>query len=94
MGDGRKQILILGGGFGGLYTARELEKELGPNQQVEITLVNRDNFFLFTPMLHEVAASDLDPADIVNPIRKLLKQAHLFVGKASDSHSRRGATPP
>jgi NADH dehydrogenase len=42
--------------------------------------VNRDNFFLFTPMLHEVAASDLDPADIVNPIRKLLKRAQLFVG--------------
>jgi NADH dehydrogenase len=42
--------------------------------------VNRDNFFLFTPMLHEVAASDLDPAAILNPIRKLLKRAQLFVG--------------
>jgi NADH dehydrogenase len=80
MGDGRKQILILGGGFGGLYTARELEKELGADSKVEITLVNRDNFFLFTPMLHEVAASDLDPADILNPIRKLLKQSRFFVG--------------
>ena len=80
MGDGRKQILILGGGFGGLYTARELEKELGADSELEITLVNRDNFFLFTPMLHEVAASDLDPADILNPIRKLLKQSRFFVG--------------
>ena len=80
MGDGRKQILILGGGFGGLYTARELEKELGADSEVEITLVNRDNFFLFTPMLHEIAASDLDPADILNPIRKLLKQSRFFVG--------------
>jgi NADH:ubiquinone reductase (H+-translocating) len=80
MGDGRKQILILGGGFGGLYTARELEKELGADPEVEITLVNRHNFFLFTPMLHEVAASDLDPADILNPIRKLLKQSRFFVG--------------
>jgi NADH:ubiquinone reductase (H+-translocating) len=80
MASGRKQIVILGGGFGGLYTARELEKELGADPDVEITLVNRDNFFLFTPMLHEVAASDLDPAAILNPIRKLLKRAQLFVG--------------
>ncbi len=80
MARGRKQIVILGGGFGGLYTARELEKKLGADPDVEITLVNRDNFFLFTPMLHEVAASDLDPADILNPIRKLLKQSRFFVG--------------
>jgi NADH dehydrogenase len=80
MRDGKKQILILGGGFGGVYTARELEKGLGANSDVEITLVNRDNFFLFTPMLHEVAASDLDPTDIVNPIRKLLSRTHFFVG--------------
>ena len=76
----RKKIVILGGGFGGLYTARELEKKLGADPDVEITLVNRENFFLFTPMLHEVAASDLDPADILNPIRKLLKRARIFVG--------------
>ncbi|HEX6174390.1 MAG TPA: NAD(P)/FAD-dependent oxidoreductase [Candidatus Binatia bacterium] len=80
MARGRKQIVILGGGFGGLYTARELEKKLGADPDVEITLVNRENFFLFTPMLHEVAASDLDPADILNPIRKLLKQSRFFVG--------------
>lgn len=80
MARGRKQIVILGGGFGGLYTARELEKKLGADPDVEITLVNRENFFLFTPMLHEVAASDLDPADILNPIRKLLKRAQFFVG--------------
>ena len=55
-----KRILILGGGFGGLYTAMELEKALARDSSVEITLVNRENFFLFTPMLHEIAASDLD----------------------------------
>ena len=80
----KQQIVILGGGFGGLYTALELEKSLGADSGVEITLVNRDNFFLFTPMLHEVAASDLDPADIVNPIRKLLRQTQFFVGKVEN----------
>jgi len=74
-------IVILGGGFGGLYTALELEKRLGDNPGVEITLVNRENFFLFTPMLHEVAASDLDLAPIVNPIRKLLRRVKFFAGE-------------
>lgn len=80
----KRKILILGGGFGGLYTALELEKRLGADSSVEITLVNRDNFFLFTPMLHEVAASDLDPTDIVNPIRKLLRRTQLFVGNVQN----------
>ena len=80
----KQQIVILGGGFGGLYTALELEKSLGADSGVEITLVNRDNFFLFTPMLHEVAASDLDPTDIVNPIRKLLRQTQFFVGNVEN----------
>ena len=48
----KTKVLILGGGFGGVYTALELEKRLGKESDVEITLVNRDNFFLFTPMLH------------------------------------------
>lgn len=74
------KILILGGGFGGLYTARELERRLGADPSVEITLVNRENFISFTPMLHEVAASDLDMAHIVNPIRKMLKRAKLLLG--------------
>ena len=76
----KTQIVILGGGFGGIYTALKLEKRLRGDLTVEMSLVNRENFFLFTPMLHEVAASDLDPADIVNPIRKLLKRTRLFVG--------------
>ncbi|TMA11078.1 MAG: NAD(P)/FAD-dependent oxidoreductase [Deltaproteobacteria bacterium] len=76
----KQRILILGGGFGGLYAALEMEKGLARDPEVEITLVNRDNFFLFTPMLHEVAASDLDPADIVNPIRKLLRCVRFFNG--------------
>src|SRR5437868_2873885 len=69
----KHRILILGGGFGGLYTALGLEKKLHKYPNVEVTLVNRENFFLFTPMLHEVAAGDLDVTHIVNPVRKLLR---------------------
>lgn len=77
------KVLILGGGFGGLYTALELEKQLRDDPGIEITLVNRDNFFLFTPMLHEVAASDLDITTIVNPIRKLLRRTIFFDGEVN-----------
>src|SRR5260221_688909 len=65
-----KRVLILGGGFGGIYAALEFEKRQDPD--FEVTLISQDNFFLFTPMLHEVAASDLDLTHIVNPIRKIL----------------------
>jgi NADH dehydrogenase len=57
-----------------------MEKTLARDPDVEILLVNRENFFLFTPMLHEVAASDLDLTHIVNPIRKLLKRVQFFDG--------------
>jgi NADH dehydrogenase len=76
----KKQVLILGGGFGGIYAALEFEKILARDNGLEVTLVNRDNFFLFTPMLHEVAASDLDITHIVNPVRKLLRKVRFFDG--------------
>jgi NADH:quinone reductase (non-electrogenic) len=82
--EGRKRIVILGGGFGGLYAALRLEKTLARDPDVEILLVNRENFFLFTPMLHEVAASDLDLTHIVNPVRKLLKRVQFFDGDVDD----------
>jgi NADH dehydrogenase FAD-containing subunit len=68
--DGKTQVLIIGGGFGGLYAAVHLEKTLARDSNVEVTLINRDNFFLFTPMLHEVAASNLDLTHIVIPVHK------------------------
>ncbi|MES1254543.1 MAG: FAD-dependent oxidoreductase, partial [Acidobacteriota bacterium] len=74
------RVLVLGGGFGGVHAALHLEKALGRSDDVQITLVSRDNFFLFTPMLHEVAASDLDITHIVSPIRTLLRRTEVFVG--------------
>lgn len=78
---GYKRILILGGGFGGLYTALGLERALSRYNDLEVTLVDRQNFSLFTPMLHEVAASDLDMTHIVNPVRKLLCRVRFFHGE-------------
>jgi NADH dehydrogenase len=75
----KPRVLIVGGGFGGLYAALEFEKRRNPD--VEVTLINQENFFLFTPMLHEVAASDLDLTHIVNPIRKMLRHVRFFEGE-------------
>ncbi len=74
------RVLILGAGFAGLEAARRLERAL-PREGLELTLVSRDNFFLFTPMLHEVAASDLDVSHIVNPVRKMVRRAAVLVGE-------------
>ena len=75
----KTRVLILGGGFGGLYAALEFEKRR--EADIEVTLLTQENFFLFTPMLHEVAASDLDLTNIVNPVRKLLRHVRTFVGE-------------
>src|SRR5690242_18898381 len=76
----KKQVLILGGGFGGVYAALQFEKLLRSRADLEVTLVSRDNFFLFTPMLHEIAASDLELNAIVSPLRKMLHRVGTFVG--------------
>ena len=74
----KTRVLILGGGFGGLYAARHLDKTIGAGPNVEATLVSRENFVLFTPMLHEVAAGDLEMTDIVSPLRQMLKHVNFI----------------
>ena len=68
----KTSVVILGGGFAGLSAAMYLDKKLARRADMEVTLISRENFILFTPMLHEVAAGDLYPGDIVNPLRRIL----------------------
>jgi NADH:ubiquinone reductase (H+-translocating) len=86
----KTQIVILGGGFAGVETARYLDRTAAKRADVEVTLVSRDNFTLFTPMLDEVAAGDLEPAHICNPLRKLLRRVTILNGdiKAIDFTAR------
>lgn len=84
----RTRVLILGGGFGGLYAALEFEKRRDP--RFEVTVVNRENFFLFTPMLHEIAASDLDLTNIVNPVRKMIRHVN-FLRRCGQNRHRQQA---
>lgn len=72
------RILILGGGFAGLATARELERALAPDE-AEITLVSRENFSVFTPMLPEVSSGNLESRHIVTPVRAQLRRAQFVL---------------
>jgi NADH dehydrogenase len=63
------RVVILGGGFGGVSTARQLEQLLGRQPGLEVTVVSASNYLLFTPMLAEVAARSLEPTHISAPVR-------------------------
>jgi NADH:ubiquinone reductase (H+-translocating) len=78
---GKGRILILGGGFAGAYVAMHLERQLARAPDVEIALIARENFVLFTPMLHEVAGSDVAITDIVQPLRKILHRARVGIAE-------------
>lgn len=66
----RPKVVIIGGGFGGLYAAKELA-----DKPVEVTLIDRTNHHLFQPLLYQVATAGLSPSDIAQPIRHILRDA-------------------
>jgi NADH dehydrogenase len=73
-----KKIVILGGGFGGVYTALYLQKSLKKTDEVEITLINKENYFVYQPMLAEVVGGSVGMTDTVSSIRRLLPKCRLF----------------
>src|SRR5262245_66411550 len=72
-----KRVVILGGGFAGTATALNLEKTYRRDPSVEITLVDSENFFTFTPLLPEVPSGSIQPTHIVFPLRALLKRTKV-----------------
>jgi NADH dehydrogenase len=80
---GRHRVLIVGGGFGGLYAA----KELGRDERVEVTVVDRRNHYLFSPLLYQVATGAVSPGDIAQPLRSILRRQRnttVLLGEAID----------
>ncbi|MGH9940846.1 MAG: FAD-dependent oxidoreductase [Pyrinomonadaceae bacterium] len=75
----RQRVVILGGGFAGVYTALYLEKALGRRDNFEITLINKENYFVFQPMLAEVVSGAIGITDTVSPLRRLLPRTDLHV---------------
>ena len=77
MNDTKKHIVILGAGFGGVHTYKALPSLVKKN--CIITIIDQRNFFLFTPLLVEVAGSSLDQHNIVEPIRDIISPQHTFI---------------
>jgi NADH:ubiquinone reductase (H+-translocating) len=76
------QVVIVGGGFGGLYAAKALAKA-----NVNVTLIDKRNFHLFQPLLYQVATGALSPADISSPLRSVLsksKNTKVLLGEVND----------
>lgn len=70
----RRRVVVLGAGFGGLYTTMRLEEVLRHEPAVELTLVDRHNYHLFTPMLTLVAGGLVEARHVIYPVRRLLRQ--------------------
>ena len=64
----RPQVVVAGAGFGGLAAARALA-----HSAVEVTIVDRNNYHTFPPLLYQVAAGELEPGDIAYPVRTILR---------------------
>jgi NADH dehydrogenase len=77
----RKRILILGGGFGGVYAAMYLQKALKRRTDFEVALVNQENYFVFQPMLAEVISGSIGILHTITPIRQLCPRVTLYVRK-------------
>src|SRR6476661_3522485 len=73
-----RNILVLGGGFGGVSAARHLERLLGRHDDVAITLVSRENFFVLTPLLFEACSGRLELRHCAQPIRPALRRARFI----------------
>ncbi|MBI3888663.1 NAD(P)/FAD-dependent oxidoreductase [Candidatus Nomurabacteria bacterium] len=84
------KIVIVGNGFGGIYTLKNLHKFFHNDQRIELTLVGEKNYFLFTPLLHEVATGGINPANIIEPIRSVLGCClhKFYLGKAEIINSK------
>ena len=90
MVEKKRKIVVLGGGYGGVECTRKLEEYFKNDDDIEIVLINEDNFLLFTPMLPQVAAGMLATRHIVMPIRTIIKKTTFYEGRVKniDPHGK------
>jgi NADH:ubiquinone reductase (H+-translocating) len=74
----RRHVVILGSGFAGIEVLKRLQKKFRNNKNIDITLVSRDNFLLFTPMLPEVSTGMIETRHIVTPVRSFINKARYY----------------
>ena len=78
----KKRIVVLGGGFAGVLCVRKLEEQVADD--VEVVMVSEDNFWLFTPMLPQVASGTIETRHVVVPIRTIVKRAVFYEGRVKN----------
>lgn len=80
------KIVIIGNGFGGVYALKNLHKLFKNDKRVEVSMVGEKNYFLFTPLLHEVATGGINPNNIIEPIREVLGccLSNFYLGVAEE----------
>lgn len=76
---GKRKIVVLGGGFGGVYTAMHLQKYLKKTPDYELVLINRENYFVYQPMLAEVVGGSVGIIETVSSLRRRLPKATLYI---------------
>src|SRR5262249_42495630 len=74
------RIVILGGGFAGVATAKELQRLTKGDESIVVHLVNDENYFVFQPLLAEVVSCSIEPVHILNPIRQLCPRVQFHCG--------------
>jgi NADH dehydrogenase len=82
----KTKILIIGNGFGGVYALKNLHKFLRGNKNIELSMIGEKNYFLFTPLLHEVATGGINGNNIIEPISKIWGRYlnDFYLGKAEE----------
>ena len=78
----RPHIVILGAGFGGMYIAKKLADQVKKGE-IDVTIVNRTNYFLFTPLLHEVATGGLSPRSVAEPLREVFANTRVRLAQGT-----------
>jgi Aldehyde dehydrogenase family/Pyridine nucleotide-disulphide oxidoreductase len=77
-----RQVVILGAGFGGLYAALHLERALRRERSARIVLLDKGNYHLFVPMLHEITSGGVEPRHVVRPLRPLFRNTRVDFRRA------------
>src|SRR6059058_5416596 len=91
MADNRPHILVIGGGYVGMYAALRLQRRLRPDEAA-ITVVDPQSYMTYQPFLPEAGAGSLEPRHVVVPLRRVLRQCRVLSARTvSVNHARRTA---
>ncbi|MCE7885602.1 MAG: hypothetical protein DYH08_17375 [Actinobacteria bacterium ATB1] len=79
--EAKRRVVIVGGGFGGLYTALSLDRALGYHKDLEIVLLDKKNYFLFPPLLPSVATGAIESRQVTYPFRRIFEATNIVFKK-------------